>query len=113
MAKSFEDENEVNYTIRGKEDAYDFDENPVIYDGDKLTYAKKQKNSHSGVWRYFIKIDAYGKFVDPTNKMSSGGFAKEKFHKDFVEVDGKTFKFYLSFLKTKNKAFLLNAERGK
>lgn len=75
----------------------------------KLT---KTNNKH----RYFIKIDTYGKPYNPIgmysenqiNKFSSK--AGKKIY-TFKETNEKAFNQYLKFLKTKNLAWLRNAER--
>jgi hypothetical protein len=67
--------------------------------------------------RYLIKADHLGKLYNPLGMYTEGRphnkqlkhAGKEDY--SYSEVNHKVFMFYLSFLKTKNQAYLHNAER--
>lgn len=78
-------------------------------------YAKKVR-TENGIVRYYIKTDANGQLFDPWGPTSEG--TENKFTKHsgrnrwvFKETKVKGFEFYLMFLKTKNRAWRLNAQR--
>lgn len=66
--------------------------------------------------RYFIKVGAYGKIFNPIGLHSEG--KENKFLSkigrkewDFKEVNARIFDLYLNFLKSRNLAWLNNAQR--
>lgn len=66
--------------------------------------------------RYYIKVGTYGKIYNPIGLYSEGKNSKflakigrKEF--EFKEVNQKVFDLYVSFLTTKNLAWLNNAER--
>lgn len=85
-----------------------------LTDNEENSCAKLHKNQNRN--RYFIKIDTYGKPYNPIgmysenqiNKFSSK--AGKKIY-TFKETNEKAFNHYINFLKTKNLAWLRNAER--
>jgi hypothetical protein len=65
---------------------------------------------------YFIKVDSTGFLFDPWGHYSEGTQAKQSRQSgkpmwNFHKVAKDCFNFYLQFLKTRNKAYLVNAER--
>lgn len=89
------------FTIKGKQDDFDIDGFPVQEKENKDTLAKRSGN------RRLVKIDNMGKFFNPY-----GMYASRANYERWLQVNEKTFNFYLNFLKTKNQSFLLNAERN-
>jgi uncharacterized protein YigE (DUF2233 family) len=66
--------------------------------------------------QYYIKIGIYGKIYNPIGLYSEGKAKKflskiGKNEYNFDRVNEKVFNMYLNFLKTKNLAWLNNAER--
>lgn len=103
------------YTISGNEDFFDDDQLPRLNtDGDKV-YAKRVTRDN-GTVRYSIRLSLSNKFYDPT---SPTGLDRTKSFLDntvrdenrFANVSPKVFEMYTTFLKTKNKAWLQNAQR--
>lgn len=101
------------YTILGKQDYIDTDGFPVIADKEKsLAYTK----DINGETQYFLKVGLYGKVYNPMGLYSEGKSNKfmAKIGKNaynFTRVNQKVFNMYLNFLKSKNIAWLNNAER--
>lgn len=82
---------------------------------ESVCYAKKLK-TENGVVRYYVKTDSQGHLFDPWGSRSEG--TQNKFESTvgqnkwtFKEVKIKAFDYYLMFLKSKNHAWKLNAER--
>ena len=103
---------EVYYTLIGMHSYKDDDELPMTDDITKA-FAKKRIILNKTTPRYFIKIGAYGKPLDPMGMYSENQFNKfsTKSGKnlfEFKEVNEKTFNYYTSFLKTKNKSKLIH-----
>jgi hypothetical protein len=77
-----------------------------------LACAKQVRSEHRT--KYFVKRNTRGHFMNP--------IGPETFHTTktipgrpewkFVEVSEKAFNYYIRFLATKNRAWLLNAERS-
>jgi hypothetical protein len=115
------DEIEVNsqneyYCISGSEEFLDKDRNPrVSTESDNRVLAKKIFRD-DGSFRMSIKLTNNGKIQNP---MSIYGQEKQSSFLDrvcrsqnrFKEVNMKVFNMYINFLRTKNVAFLHNAER--
>lgn len=107
-------ENEF-YCISGDEDFKDLKNNPRIkVENDKKVVAKKIYREDGSV-RYSIKCDS-GKFVNPISIYGSkqdNTFLDRicRSNEKFKEVNLKVFEMYLKFLRTKNTAWLNNAER--
>jgi len=102
------------YTILGKQQSFDQDNNPLVSEESKDALAKKIEYADRA--RYFIKVGAHGKIYNPIGIFSEGrgnNFSKRtgKPEWDFTEVNQKIFDMYLSFLRTKNVAHLNIAER--
>lgn len=102
------------YTLIGQHEFLDTDKNPRTQTEKSTVCAKKIITDKTT--KFFIKTGVYGKIYDPIGLYSEGTAAKflaraGKKAWEFKEVNSKVFNMYLSFLKTKNKAWLTNAER--
>ena len=102
------------YTLMGDHDKLDEDELPISLNDSTKVLAKKTTINHST--KYFVKVGTHGKIYNPIGLFSEGNVNKflSKIGKkawEFKEVNMKVFNLYLSFLKTKNLAWLNNAER--
>lgn len=104
------------FTVLGSEDFMDSNSCPrITKDTDNRILAKKIIRD-DGSTKYSIKTDASGKFQNP---ISMYGIEKSNNFLDricrssdkFKEVNMKTFNMYITFLRTKNPAWLHNAER--
>lgn len=71
-------------------------------------FAKKVK-TENGIVRYYVKTDVEANFFDPWGMYSEGTEKQRRYV--FKETKLKAFNYYLTFLKTKNRAWKLNAER--
>lgn len=121
-------DSEVVYTVFGKHDRLDVTGNPVlidIFDQDKnkYTYASdrldaccKIKSSEHGPV-YLAKVNVLTGFLyDPYGLFDDEAKAKKAIHKgkhvfEYKRITEKVFNFYLKFLRTRNKAHLINAQR--
>lgn len=104
------------FTLMGNEDFIDDNNNPRINsENSDSVYAKKILRD-DGSYRYSIRLATSGKLFNPLSIYDN------KNDKNFIEricrssekfrnVNGRAFDLYLSFLKTKNTAWLNNAER--
>jgi hypothetical protein len=120
------------FTIFGKHDELT-DENgnpnkngfPLLYDTEDVrgnitpaeqlpdAFAKKVSGKKQ---RFFVKKNSLGKFLNPMGMYSENRHNKVLKHAgreewEFKEVSPRVFSLYLSFLKSRNKAWLINAER--
>ena len=102
------------YTILGSQEYFDDDDRPRIDNEDKAL----AKRVHTGnkTPKFYIKVGTYGKIYNPIGLYSEG--KSEKFlakigrkQFEYKEVNQKVFDMYLTFLTTKNLAWLNNAER--
>ena len=105
----------VYYTIFGKHDDLDQDGNPITND-QKRGFAYKRINDLDQTPQYFLKIGLYGRIFNPMGLYSEGKENKflskiGKNEYNFTKVNQKVFDMYLNFLRTKNIAWLNNAER--
>lgn len=103
----------VAYTIFGDHDFIDDDQNPRTND---LTNCLAKHTISNSKHKYYIKVGAYGKIYNPMGLYSEGTSNKflAKIGKsawEFTEVNQKVFDMYVNFLRTKNQAWLNNAER--
>ena len=104
------------YTILGSEDYIDSNSFPRIEsDTDNRILAKKIVRDDGSI-KYTIKTDATGKFQNPVsiygNEKTNNFLDRVCRSSDkFKEVNMKTFNMYVTFLRTKNAAWLHNAER--
>lgn len=120
----------VVYTIVGKGDVSDSDGDKVILKDKTRTNNSDQKVkviAHlspsayaktitiNGKTRHFVKQGRQGKFLDPLAAIPVDNAAYIRSHGkeewSFREVNNKVFNYYLNYLKTKNRAWLINAER--
>lgn len=102
------------YTIFGKHDYLDDDQNPRLDKESQQAFAKVIINNNKS--RFFIKTGTYGKIYNPIGLYSENTHSKflnraGKPAWNFKEVNSRVFGMYVSFLRTKNLAWLNNAER--
>jgi hypothetical protein len=103
------------YTMAGTQDFNDQDDYPRRESDDKRVYAKTMVRK-DGSNKYLVKTAQTGKLFDA---LSIYGMKENEDFLDrvcrsndrFKEVNLKAFTLYIDFLKTRNKSFLLNAER--
>jgi hypothetical protein len=86
-----------------------------VTSNEKDNTCAKFKNSDDRP-RFFIKVGLHGKIYNPIGMYSEGTAGKflsriGKQAWQYKEVNQKVFNMYLSFLKTKNIAWLNNAQR--
>lgn len=102
------------YTIAKHSSNVDENGNYLIDDENSdMAYAKEIRGNRN---RFYVKFgeghlfDPFGMFTTSkdANKLDK---AKKKPIYSYKEVSPRIFKLYLNFLKTKNKAWLINAER--
>lgn len=101
-----------NYTMIGDHEYIDDQDCPRTTEARSLARSITTNNKT----RYFIKIGTYGKIFNPIGLESEG--KQNKFLSkigrkewDFKEVNSRVFDLYLSFLKSRNIAWLNNAQR--
>ena len=102
------------YTCLGEQEYLDEDGySRVSEDADNI-YAKSVNKN--GTTNFFVKCNRYGKLYNPTGMYTEG--QHKRFNKmiganefTFKKVNLRIFELYTSFLKTKNIAWLNNAER--
>jgi hypothetical protein len=101
------------YTVLGSHSSLDDEGNPICNNKNKsLAYTKLHNNDK----QYYLKVGTYGKIFNPIGLYSEGRQNKflSKVGKEeyaFTKVNSKVFDMYLNFLRTKNIAWLTNAER--
>lgn len=104
------------YCIIGSEEFLDNNSNPrVSKENDSRVLAKKILRDDGSV-KFTIKTNASGKLQNPvsiygTEKTNNFLDRVCRSSDKFKEVNMKTFDLYINFLKTKNTAWLNNAER--
>lgn len=113
QSKSTDDREYLGYTIYGKHDFLDENKNPRINNENNSLAKSITVNNKT---KYYIKVGSYGKVYNPMGLYSEGTSNKflAKVGKnawEFTEVNQKVFDMYVSFLRTKNQAWLNNAER--
>jgi hypothetical protein len=101
-----------NYTLLGNHDFIDEDDLPRTNENKALAKTIIANNRK----KYMIKVGAYGKIFNPLGLHSEGRENKflSKIGKNewnFKEVNLKIFEMYLNFLKSRNIAWLNNAQR--
>lgn len=102
------------FTLIGKHEYVDENHNPRASKETKEVCAKKVIGEKTT--KFYIKTGLYGKIYDPIGLFSEGTGSKiltrsGKKAWEFKQVNSKVFDMYISFLRTKNKAWLNNAER--
>lgn len=101
------------YTVIGKQTYIDTNKNPRVPDQKSaLAYTKLSEQDK----QYYIKVGLYGKIYNPIGLYSEGKANKflskvGKAEYNFTRVNQKVFDMYINFLRTKNIAWLNNAER--
>ena len=111
---------EIVYTITGKQEYLENDQYPCI----KLDAEKAQESPDAFAikitigqrTKYYAKRGKHGRMFNPVGMFSEGMATKRLGHAGklewkFTEVGKKAFEFYRDFLRTKNIAYLHNAER--
>lgn len=104
------------YTVLGSHDYLDEAKNPRLSSSTSGDVLAKFTDYSNGRIKYFIKLGMHGKIYDPIGMYSEGTSNKfiSKIGKkawEFKEVSPKVFELYVNFLRTKNIAWLRNAER--
>jgi len=111
---------EIIYTITGKQDYLDDDIYPCV----KMDSKKAQESIDAYAMKitigarikYYAKRGKHGRLYNPIGMFSEGTVKKRLGHAGrlewrFVEIGERAFQFYRDFLRTKNIAYLHNAER--
>jgi len=103
----------THYTVIGDHDSIQ-DNKPITNDERKSLAKTIETNGNT---RYFVKIGAYGKLYNPIGMYSEGKdkkflskIGKNQF--EFKQVNMKVFDLYVEFLRSRNVAWLNNAQRG-
>ena len=100
--------------LRDKKSRNNFNEKTVIK-AEQRPNAFAKKVTINGKSRFFVKQGRNGKFFNPLALIPSDSKQYIRTHgKDewnYYEVNNKVFKMYLNYLKTKNNAWLVSAER--
>ena len=113
------------YTVTGKEDYVDGSGYPVIeIANDMMPLAEIEERTDTYAARvvvgkttkHYIKKGKHGRLFNPIGLYSEGNAKKRMQHAGKMEwtlqsVTPRAFNFYLNFLRTKNEAYLNNAER--
>jgi hypothetical protein len=104
------------YCVRGQEDFLDSNNNPRCNNETSDKVLAKKIVRDDGAIKYSLKLDNNGKIFNPisiygSTKISSFLDRVCRSQNKYKEVNLKAFNMYLSFLKTKNIAWLHNAER--
>lgn len=111
---------EVIYTVTGQQDYLENDRYPCVQ-----MDAETAKESSSAFamqitigkrTKYYAKRGRHGRLYNPVGMFSEGMAAKRLGHAGrlewrFIEIGERAFAFYRDFLRTKNIAYLHNAER--
>jgi hypothetical protein len=103
------------YTPIGEHEFLDNQNRPCAKTENEFVVAKTIKNG-SRPTKFFVKVGPHGKLYNPIGLFSEGKNNKflakiGKKEWEFKEVNQQIFDLYLSFLSTKNIAWLNNAER--
>jgi len=103
------------YTCFGEQDFLDSEGYSRVSAKSDRIYAHTNVDEYGAV-NYFVKANRYGKLYNPTGMYTEG--QHKRFNKmiganefQFKKVNLRVFELYISFLKTKNVAWLNNAER--
>ena len=111
---------ETIYTITGKQDYLEKNKYPCVKMESKKAQesmdAYAMKISGGTRTKYYAIRGKHGRLYNPMGMFSEGRARKRLGHAGrlewkFVEIGEKAFRFYRDFLRTKNIAYLLNAER--
>lgn len=101
------------YTIFGKHDSLNDNGNPVISPHSEEVLAKATVGDKKIYW---VKVGSHGRIFNPIGMYSEGKQNKftsrsGKNEYEFRKVNKRVFDMYVNFLRTKNLAWLNNAER--
>ena len=105
------------FTIKGKESFVDGDGYPRLEEGDQDDYDAFAKRITIGQRdKYYVKRGRHGRLFNPIGLYSEGTAKKQLRHAgkpewEYKETTQEVFDKYIRFLKTKNVAWLNNAER--
>lgn len=104
----------ILYTIIDQHNFIDNDNNPRLSEDSNRVYAKKIIKNNTQ--KYLIKVDNTNKFYNPLSPVSSIKPTKilqtiSIPKNQFKQVNQEIFSMYLNFLRSKNEAWLHNAER--
>lgn len=109
------------YTVSGSQDFVDEDGYPRLEDlADKKAEDRHEAHAKTAPdgnkIKFFAKIGKHGRLYNPIGMYSEGTSARNVKHAGrpewvFRQVTKKVFDYYIQFLKTKNAAWLSNAER--
>lgn len=103
----------IYYTCLGNHKEIDDEGNPRTDNKDNcLAYIRNGETDK----QYYIKVGTYGKIYNPIGLYSEGRSKKflskiGRNEYNFTKVNQKVFDMYINFLRTKNIAWLNNAER--
>jgi len=120
QAKNSDHQNDIDniayfyYTLFGNHSDIDHEGNPTLRTDSNKVFAKKMIDNDN--IKYFIKVGIYGRIYNPIGLYSEGRHTKfltktGKKEYEFKQVSKKIFDMYLNFLRSKNIAWLHNAER--
>tara|TARA_R110000796_G_scaffold1193_3_gene4665 strand:+ start:1807 stop:2187 length:381 start_codon:yes stop_codon:yes gene_type:complete len=105
------------FTISGKQTEKDSEGFPML-DEDQEDHhdAHAKKITTGSRIKYYVKRGRYGKLYNPIGMYSEGTSKKQVRHAgrpewEFKETNEDVFRKYINFLRTKNTAWLHNAER--
>ena len=121
-----EDRQVVIYTIFGKHHSLEGEDKlPVLYDirydDDQVEYAEDSMDAcakmvmSGNVVTYFVKVGYGGHFYNPIGLYAEAaprrkqGLGRDEWN--FIKIHRAAFDMYLRFLATKNKRYLISAER--
>jgi DUF1365 family protein len=103
------------FTVSGKEDFLDKENNPQLKTESETVFARRVLRKDGSI-KYSIRLSNAGKLFNPISiygQEQNHSFLNRvcRSNNKFKEVNQKTFNWYVKFLKTKNVAWLNNAER--
>lgn len=124
--KPFDAREVTIFTMFGRHHELDPSGYPLLYDvryeDGQVDVAEESADAYakmthtSNRTKYYIKAGAGGHFYNPIGMYEGAGRSSNRTRLgraewNFVEVHKRCFQFYIDFLRTKNKAYLSNAER--
>jgi len=124
--KQAADKEQTVYTILGKHHGYDDNKYPVLFDvryedgqiehAEDSSDAFAKVSSFRGQTKYYIKTGSGGALYNPIGLYEGAGkdtnaikMGRHQFN--WTQVNSKCFGFYLEFLRTKNRRYIVNAQR--
>lgn len=113
--KKDSESNDSYYCLAEEGDSIDSDNNSICYDENNKRICAKKIIRLNNTIKYLIKTGEDRKLYNPLSIFSqqNKNFLEtiSRNHNAFKEVNGMAFNLYLRFLKTKNEAYLHQAER--